>query len=258
MNNLGVFYINLARSQDRRRDMEAELNKYNCNYYRVDAADGQQPGVVHNSGYNVQLNKKYYHKALSNGEIGCVESHKRALRAFLQSNFQCALILEDDARARYNHLFQELTLVAQTANDWDIIKLYLGKKKKRLGNAVKISENLTIGIPQKIPNSTLAQLVSREGAEKLMQAYAEFGEPSDVLLKSWWRYNLRILAVENAVFDTADVASEIDSHSHRKSGKKYRFKRLWQKLNYEILNTVNKQPSNLLNSLANVSVDSLT
>ncbi len=253
MDNLGIFYINLARSQDRRRAMEAELNKYHCTYTRVEAVDGKQPEMVKNSGYSAKLNKKYYHKSLSSGEIGCVESHKRALNAFLQSDFQCALILEDDARANYD-LFQELTSVAQTANSWDIVKLYLGKKKKRLGTAAKISENLTIGIPQKIPNSTLAQLVSREGAEKLMQAYAEFGEPSDVLLKSWWRYNLRILAVENAVFDTADVASEIDQQSHRKGNKKHRLKRLWQKLKYEVFNKIKKQSDTLLSSLVKMSV----
>jgi len=253
MNNLGIFYINLARSQDRRRTIEAELNKYNFTYTRIEAADGKQPEMLKNSGYCAKLNKKYYHKELSSGEIGCVESHKRALSAFLQSDFQCALILEDDARANYD-LFKELTSLAQTSNDWDVIKLYLGKKKKRLRNSVKISENLKIGIPTKVPTSALAQLVSREGAEKLLRAYKNFGEPADVLLKSWWRYNLHILAVENAVFDTADVESEIDAQSHRKGGKKNRLKRLWQKLKYEVFNQFNKQSDNLLSSLAKMSV----
>jgi hypothetical protein len=37
-------------------------------------------------------------------------------------------------------------------------------------------------------------------------------------------------------------------------GKKNRLKRLWQKLVYETFNLINKQPDNLLCSLAKVSI----
>lgn len=252
MSNYEIYVINLARSQKRLNTMSTVLQAYKQTFNRVEAVDGDFPDTLSQSTYCEHLNAKRYHKPLGKGEIACVESHKRALNTFLKSNLSCALILEDDAVPSYPSLFEDLDKIASTNQDWDVVKLYLGKKAKRISASVRISERLAVGIPQKVPNSNLAQLVSRQGAEKILQAYSKYGEPADITLKQWWRYKLRILAVDSPVFQTADIASDIDSLGSRKGAKKSRIKRIWQKICYEFKNAFNQQSHQILTSLRNI------
>lgn len=76
-------YINLDRSQERRRDLEEQLRTYNLlsRYVRLPATDGT---LLHSS-----------RETLKPGEIGCFHSHYRALLSAQRSGLPVH-ILEDD------------------------------------------------------------------------------------------------------------------------------------------------------------------
>lgn len=235
----GIFVVNLDRSTERLEKISSELSKYHQAFIRVPAIDGSNPNELVGSGYSQALNNRRYHKPLGQGEIACVESHKKALSMFLASDYDYALILEDDAIATYD-VFDDLTKALRCIHSWDVIKLYLGKKTKTLSYRKEISPSLSVGIPKKVPNSTLAQLISRQGANKLIDIYTAFGEPADVCMKKWWLYDLVVLSAESSVFLPDEVESEINAIAKRDTQVSKKVRRLMQKLGYEIGNHTHK------------------
>ena len=93
-----VYYINLERRSDRREHIESELTRVGLSGERVDAIWDR------------------------NGALGCMQSHSKALAAFLASDAETALILEDDftfvdSGGEIQRLFS-VALEAMPA-DWD-------------------------------------------------------------------------------------------------------------------------------------------
>ncbi|QHM71264.1 glycosyltransferase family 25 protein [Mixta intestinalis] len=90
--NSSVFVINLARSTERRRDIEKNLNECKINYQITPAVDGaaltEQEQKQHTRAINY---------AITNGELGCALSHINIYRYIVEHDIASALILEDDA-----------------------------------------------------------------------------------------------------------------------------------------------------------------
>lgn len=70
-----VFYINLKRREDRKREMEAQMEKYGIPIERFDAVDRPEP---------------------TKGIVGCTQSHLAVLKLAKERNYQTVLIFEDD------------------------------------------------------------------------------------------------------------------------------------------------------------------
>lgn len=82
LSNVPVFYINLDRDQSRRLYIEKHLKENSIEkYFRVE-------GIVGNTVDN--------YTSLSSSELGCTLSHIKALKHFLETEYDFALICEDD------------------------------------------------------------------------------------------------------------------------------------------------------------------
>ena len=90
--------INLADSTERMESAGAELGRAGFTVARVDACDGRGRPPDDFDGYDDALARRFMGRSLTPGELGCHESHMRALTAFLDGGDDAALILEDDFR----------------------------------------------------------------------------------------------------------------------------------------------------------------
>jgi GR25 family glycosyltransferase involved in LPS biosynthesis len=82
LSGVPIFYINLDKDVDRKKYIENHFKKNNIHkYFRVSAIDGNDINNVAN---------------LSNSEFGCTLSHLSALQSFLKTDFDFAMICEDD------------------------------------------------------------------------------------------------------------------------------------------------------------------
>ena len=70
-----VFYINLKRREDRKKEMEEQLKKYGIPAERFEAIDRPEP---------------------TKGIVGCTQSHMEVLKLAKKRNYQNVFILEDD------------------------------------------------------------------------------------------------------------------------------------------------------------------
>ncbi|XQF93946.1 glycosyltransferase family 25 protein (plasmid) [Pseudoalteromonas espejiana] len=82
-----IFVINLARSTKRLIQTTERLSAVNLTFKRIDAIDGNNlTDKQKHLNYSPQLNKQKYHYALSNGQIGCYLSHRKAWKKIVDEN----------------------------------------------------------------------------------------------------------------------------------------------------------------------------
>lgn len=99
-NKFVVYVISLNDAYKRRESIAKELKKQNINdFHIIDAVRGSDLTASEKKTCVFQ-NKKNDHKwyiKLNNGQIGCSLSHLKAYKELLKTNYQFALIMEDDA-----------------------------------------------------------------------------------------------------------------------------------------------------------------
>jgi GR25 family glycosyltransferase involved in LPS biosynthesis len=89
--NIGYYYINLERSPERNKYIKNLFDKNNIVVTRVVAIDGDSKEDL-NKEFNFINNYKRKYR----NQLGCVGSHLKTIKLFLESSFDYALILEDD------------------------------------------------------------------------------------------------------------------------------------------------------------------
>ena len=91
-----VYLINLDRREDRLAAVDQQLQSLGMDYERIPAVDGslndyRPPKIFNSFLYSINFKKRPV-----DTEVACAQSHRCAWYAFLQSDSDCALILEDD------------------------------------------------------------------------------------------------------------------------------------------------------------------
>ena len=135
MDNIPIYYINLNRSHDRRRRMEAMFRQWGLRATRLEAFDGSSlVGDLEALGRTVELPEDHN---LSPGELGCTLSHLRAAEAVLEEDVEVALVMEDDIYLTYLPLWRtSLTeVIAQAPPDWQVGPLNPLRGNNRLRRA---------------------------------------------------------------------------------------------------------------------------
>ena len=189
-----VFAINLRRSTERWARLEPQLRKLGLPWERFEAVDGQTAALTAPlGGYDPGLNRRQFHRPLSKGEMACYESHLGALRRFLATRAEYALVLEDDVLL-LPELGDAVAAALRSAEPWDVVKLgsvspKAVRRERRLGR-------FRWRQYWKAPISGFAHLVSRHGAERVLTARRRYGRPFDVDLQYWWEAGLRIRGIE--------------------------------------------------------------
>ena len=93
---LPVFVINLDRRPDRWAAMSAQLDRLGIGAERIPAVDARLLAAQEEE-WGQGTDRGPPGCDLSSGEAACVWSHRKAMRAFLDTSERAALILEDDA-----------------------------------------------------------------------------------------------------------------------------------------------------------------
>jgi len=116
-----IYWINLDRSSDRRMQMSHVFQDptfQNMKIERVSAVDGKKPDAVY-------PRLKFMYKQKNDYEYACMLSHLDTIRKFSQTNFDVALIMEDDItmelRPYWRKSVQEI--IDGAPSDWEIIQL---------------------------------------------------------------------------------------------------------------------------------------
>lgn len=194
-------YINLDRAPARRAFMEAQLAAARIEAVRISAVDRAAPDFRPRGGLavtrdDVLIEANWDGRHYVTGEEACLQSHLVALKSFLGTAAQYAVIFEDDAELAPDFRAAVEAAIAQSGL-WDAVKLE-GNRPKGSRPALSIAP-LTAGytlVASLAPAAgTAAYLFSRAGAERVIAASDGVFEPYDNFLAALWRHRLRLLDV---------------------------------------------------------------
>ena len=212
-----VFVINLDKSTDRMAKIAKRLDELGTSFERIPGVYGATLNDVDlNSAYSSQLNKSIYRRPLTKGEIGCYMSHQKAWQAIVDKSLPCALVVEDDILIDSNlKLFNEK--LARFTESFDIVKFHCKKANPRIVDKVPIGNGYDLCRFDKVPIGNIAQLISFNGAKKLLRAHSTFGRSVDEDIQHWWEADLNVLGVfPSVVHIIQNAESDIDDQGKRK------------------------------------------
>lgn len=95
-----IYIVNLKKDEKRRENIIREVKKQNlANYEIVDAVDGNElnQNELNNATFKNKRHLNPWNSKMSPSQIGCALSHIKIYEKFIKTEFEVALILEDDA-----------------------------------------------------------------------------------------------------------------------------------------------------------------
>jgi glycosyl transferase, family 25 len=167
-NSFRCYFINLDRSVDRRGEIEAELRAVGVEAERVSGFDGGAGYKLDEITYR-PWRRNLIGSPLSPGEIGCSESHRRALRQFVESGAPFGVILEDDAILTSDFGQAIESIIADTAG-WETVRLEWRKRGVLADPGVRLPGGYNLVVPSNMTFGSTAMLYTRRGAVRALQS----------------------------------------------------------------------------------------
>ena len=223
-----IFVINLDSNPERLDSITKQCERLNLSFERVSAIRGRDltPDKKNNI-YQVGINKQSYDSLLTDGEIGCYLSHIYCWQKMIDEQLDYALILEDDAEL--SDLLP--TYISKLENKialWDYIELSHGSKIRAACQSYSLGSGLEWVKRLRLNSTTTAQLVSYQGAKRLLSSALPIKRPVDIDLQFWYEKSIRCFSVYPFPVKTAPFASDISAMG-RQSRNSSLFRRLiWQ------------------------------
>lgn len=119
---VGIWLINLQSSQKRRIQMETQLRAFGLDFQLFMAIDGRSEWDKVSLKVDMPAFEKNVGRTVMPGEIGCYLSHIAVWKIFLDSDYDVALILEDDV-IFHDDFVTALKQALANADRWDMLKL---------------------------------------------------------------------------------------------------------------------------------------
>lgn len=225
--------INLPQAVDRRQSMIAQASQLDLDIQFVEAVSGKEL-PLHVPDYDRTARRKCYNHDLTPNEIACALSHKKALRSFLDSSAEYAVIMEDDARLS-PHIKAGIHELTHHLHGWEAAKLFTGEGSKLYSLGDAGASTLRAVFPRKILWVAVGWLYSRTAALKLLAGMSSFHLAADqqignILLQQ----AIPTIGVSPSLITSADPHNEnstIDTASCKRADQEKR-RSLWQYLRY--------------------------
>lgn len=183
---IAYFCINLESQPVRRSEMQkqAALTKIDLRF--IDAVWGKSLSYDQVAGYDRKRRLKSS-PDLSLNELGCILSHKKTLLAFLESDADYAIILEDDAIFDENLDGDAQEIISHFPyGSVDYFKLHSHGTK---GYSIKKTDRFEY-LVSTMCRSAAGMMYSRTGAEKVLKSFDRFYYPYDYHFVQAWKWDL--------------------------------------------------------------------
>ena len=189
LNRCGIYLINLDRSTDRLLSAERHFNAVGLPFERIVAIDAHKEDM---SGYPIDrkvFQRTHGRSIIRPGEIGCYFSHINVLRAFIASEREFGIVLEDDTLPGAN-LLEVVETLFNWSDEWDIVSLF--HFHWGLPIIVKRNERCALAVHLTHISSSAAYLVNRKAANSLLLHLETMRACVDHSLYAQWQHGLRL------------------------------------------------------------------
>lgn len=167
-----------------------------------------------------QISKDRTGKSLTEGEIGCLLSHRKVWRTILQNNnckAQSHLIVESDAVLVDPKQLAESFQFIEKQYDLFFWGAFEGRVKLFRSTRIKLNQQFTIGIPlDKSLYCAYAYSINKQAAAYLLKATSRFGYPVDIWKIHLQDCTLKVGAVKPEIIKIAsNVATNIQNPARK-------------------------------------------
>lgn len=216
------YIVNLDRSRDRYEYISANVEKLGFDFERFSAVDGSS---LSNEDIEKYVDLEYYkitsRKYPRVGAIGCSLSHIRIWKKFLESDYDYALIFEDDVSFD-PQIIQNTVDELITYNDlWDVVTFVRNHHgfpitKKEMSNNLKFVSYLS-----ELKNSG-GYIINRNAAAKMLGKSLPIKLAIDNYFARSWEFGLKFRGIEPIIVKQTFGTSEIDK-TDRANDVKFNF-----------------------------------
>ncbi len=206
--------IHLARAAARKPHVERLKAELPLPVTIVDAVDAAKLSEAELVAPGVRrLHDPTYFLSMTKAEIACFLSHRRAWQTILDRDLDAALILEDDAGPTEGFK-PALDLALAHIGKQGFIRFPIPRSVEA-GEEIAVSGRAKLIKPRTIGLGMVAQLVSREAAQKLLKATERFDRPIDVVLQMPWVTGVFARSIVPSV--VAEISADLGGTTlHRK------------------------------------------
>ncbi|HEU0117542.1 MAG TPA: glycosyltransferase family 25 protein [Alphaproteobacteria bacterium] len=191
--------INLVRAADRRVKIEAQFAAFGMPFEILEATDGKLLTNTERNLVDHNRRKAITVYPLTDNEIGCWLSHRRAMERLMESGEPMAAIIEDDAV--FSPEFADvMKAIEKQADRFDFI--FLHRKHKRgeiFAPCRELLPGMQLGRIGYAHMGAIAYVVSRKGAEKFLEYAPRFGHAVDKEIHRYWANGLDIYGLERPI-----------------------------------------------------------
>jgi GR25 family glycosyltransferase involved in LPS biosynthesis len=189
-----AFIVHLGRAQQRAAQVDRLIAALPVAAETIDAVDGLTLSEAdRDRAYRRNLHKPAYPFALSNSEIACFLSHRKAWTAIVEQGLDAGFVIEDDVELTAD--FPAAFAAATACLTPGAFVRFPFRADRETGEEVLSMGATRVIRPQTIGLGMVAQLVSRGAAIRLLQATEMFDRPVDTTVQMEWLLHLSPLAV---------------------------------------------------------------
>lgn len=165
-----LYYLNLDRDTMRRDDMEQQAREQGVVLHRIPGILGSELEDGDLTSYEAARRLRIMPTPLGAGEHGCILSHLKAMKTFLATNAEYAVILEDDA-VILPGLMDNLRYLTAHTSGWGFVKLY--SEPTTMFESPKNPEDAKVKLAfhKKLPWGAVAYLLTRSTAQKIIELF---------------------------------------------------------------------------------------
>lgn len=183
-----ILLVNLERAPERLLEMREEYARAELDFERLDAVDAKKfkSEVIQKQRQPVS-DRQYWLMDMSDGEIACYLSHKKAWEQLLESDEEWAYVAEDDARFIHDakRLFADLSWIPEGTGIVQMSAYFENRPIKYQGTPVQIDSTFKLVKAMEYRLSgggTQGYLINREMATRLLEEFPFINAPIDDML----------------------------------------------------------------------------
>ncbi len=221
---IGCYAINLDEALERWASIRSKCLDYGIDIIRVAGVDGRR---LSNDEYlNVDWKGFIRHggRTILPGEYGCYLSHMSCLAAFHESDFDAALVMEDDIDVPFD-LIERARAILDVVPNADIVKLFNHRSHAFLAVA-KSTYGDEVGRCLHGPQGSAAcYAITRQGAGKILPGLQMMSFPFDVALERGWHHGTNVLCVRRNIVNltklsgSSQIGKRIDYRKVKLAGR---------------------------------------
>ena len=189
---MNCYIINLDGSIDRWNTTSEKFHSLGLNVIRVPAIAGKDISFPH-PDFAAWKYFFWYGRKMMPNKVACFFSHIKALRTFLDSGNEFAMICEDDVTP-CPELMEIVDAAMKYSDSWDLLRL-CGYKPTRGWDFAELLHGYRLGCDLKTASGNGGKIVNRHAAKRIIEKLLPMRLPHDVSLFYDWPIGIREVSV---------------------------------------------------------------